>query len=86
MRRSCHSCLIANIHIAYIELGSKADCVVEPITKVPVSRVIEYYHAQDDRRLQQQQRVVRGGEIVKQTNFGEERPLCGRAAGKSAGG
>lgn len=59
---------------------------MEPVAKVPVGGVVENHHAQDDRSLQHQQRVVFSGKVIEQLGLGEERLLRGRAAGKAAGG
>lgn len=77
---------LENSRVAQVNLSGKADRVVEPVAKIPVTGMIEDNRAQDDRSLQHQQRVVFCCKVVEQDSLGEERLLRGRAAAKAAGG
>lgn len=56
---------------------------MEPVAKVPIGRVVENHHAQDEGSLQHQQRIVFSDKIMKKLGLGEERLLCSGAAIKA---
>lgn len=63
---------LENSHIANAEFSCKANRVVEPVLKVPVTWVVENNHAQDDGPLQHGQRVALAVKVVEQLGLGEE--------------